>query len=1070
MEYSEITDPSSSKRGIRHTTDSDEDSAELSALSSQRKANPEADPKYPYQTYQSQLTSGSKVVRPRPTHITGAPKVSTAQPSNPPSASSSQYKNSATSQQEHYSLSTLEPSPLENSLTPFSNSAGQASFPTADTSRKDEKSAQGSRGSVGEMLSSSDSEGDDDMQEDDTAYDAQNEGSPRCDELSRELSMQGYRANISSLGPNTGSPRKTSFLSRSPPASSSGVAKRPTRSFTSPRSKGSNRNRGSNIQSTSGGGNIGHRPNLPSKRLNLPETYDSSGDSGGSDKDIGGQDKQIWNDSNSMTGSTDTASTSDVDSNVASTSTATTAHRVKMHRRPRASSYDSAASTSYQGLSPTSHSYDEALKLQQVGSPVIEHLDGVVANSDENDVYESEESDEYDEFGFEKPGYRYEEEDEDAIYDDDDLEDDENEYDMEDDEEGEDDFDDEFDALSLSPGSSAMLMMDGGHGEDLYSIIDFESISMEDLILEHNRNPELLYMIEIGDPALLRWLCTLDVSKKLLFALSDQFELLSIEDTADNGRAYEKKVISSFSYYLITSSPNGSLPNFLLENFELFDLLFILASLPSFKASPDWTRVMLFLLSKSSSTYTIVNYMNSELPNIETTLASLAIELPLDSVAMILKYVGDAPISRGKFMFNTLLRQIGNDNVARLLGMMILPEDSTVPWIDIMTSCNLIDLIGDRCDALHQTNPTNFQLAHQSEAANLTEMCGLILSKATSTSLSSHLQEAKFVNKLVQISCKKRPHPLASYCLSIMCYIFDISYNNAEYEIREFAPIIAALLNEKFCAEEEKESDGAAPSSPNTSPSLPLEYWAYQLDNPTLQAISPSQLLNPSRQPFGLYRLHLLKSVNSLLKTNYGLLHREMFRTGLVTSVMNALFRHTTGSLIHLNVAETIGNVMYFERTEWLLDWLVKYDFIEKVAVGFEAAASHLISPASPLRLSASSSSTSLSSTRTANESEAKNDGNVSPSTSPIPEREIVTRTILSGYCEQPEYTPHLVSICIKLERLASSNASLQAYLNNHPRWDSIYSRFVDPLSKQYRELSDVASLRRTAVNSLIAY
>jgi hypothetical protein len=67
-------------------------------------------------------------------------------------------------------------------------------------------------------------------------------------------------------------------------------------------------------------------------------------------------------------------------------------------------------------------------------------------------------------------------------------------------------------------------------------------------------------------------------------------------------------------------------------------------------------------------------------------------------------------------------------------------------------------------------------------------------------------------------------------------------------------------------------------------------------------------------------------------------------------------------------------------------------------------------------------------------------------------------------YCAQPEYAPHLVSICIKLDRLASSNSSVREYLNHQPRWEYIYRSFVEPLSKQYRELSDVSALRRSVL------
>lgn len=777
----------------------------------------------------------------------------------------------------------------------------------------------------------------------------------------------------------------------------------------------------------------------------------------------------------------------------------------------------------------------------------------------------------------------YEEEEEEVWYDDEDEgEGEQNDYDLDGEYEGNEDFDDEFDALSISPGSSAMMMYDSTYGEDVHPPIDFSTISVEELIRDHNRNPDLLYMIEMADATLVNWLCSEETVEKLIFALCEQFSALTLIDSTTPGRTYEKDVLSSFSYYLITSSPDAVLPIFILKNFELFDLFFDFAAQPGFRSPPDWTRTLLFLLSKGQASDIIEEYMRSQKPKLKIEKSDQDGADGSDISEEKSRYDDDLLHSetRGHFATKVLLSLVGNDNVARLFASLLLPETCPVPWLDIFPSCDFVPLIIKKMDSLLSQTRLEFQLNGSNDAANLTDLCALITSKATSSTLSEQIQDTKFTSRLVEIVCKKEPHPLASHCLSMMCNLFDISYNNNEYESSQFPPIIEALLHKKSktlkqavilteipkIEGENKKSENrfnkvteislqSNQTSANSTEidteediSCPLMYWAWQLDHPTLQNIPKNELSSLSsyrHQPFGVYRLELLKSVNSLLKTNYGLLHRQMFSTGLVSSVMDVLFRHATASMIHLNVADTIGNVMYFERTEWLLDWLKGYNLVEKIANGFELAAAHLITPTSPsspapsprnssistspskasdtpaisktnsnsnLQTSSSSqdadsnkkNSTSKGATINTADSLSKDakegkdsvnilekeisDISIQPSSSVASQSEsssssssaqqkndlnsttIEVQRRLGGYCTQAEYAPHLVSICIKLDRLASSNAPLQAYLSSLPKWDYLFRTFVDPLSRQYRELSDVASLRRTVVPTMIAY
>jgi hypothetical protein len=1079
-----ILDPN----GVHLSSDSDEDAAGMHNKAHRQDPHQDAPsqlPKPRYQYKQGHASTSTEhplihIGKPKAIHINQETVKATGSSHSNSTADHPQniveHQKASTNAARHSSPSEYEPSPLANSRSPYL---------VKQTHR-----GKGHRKRSGEEQTSSgsDSEGDHHDKDDDAAYDAPNEGSPRSEAEMRAFQRHHQRGNISSptqtlqsprSASNHFSPRFTVSHNSTSASDSSSPSKRSNRPFTThvasppPKTKGRSRGHSFPTASSSDACPMTSYSSEATKQLDMRQSANGN--------DSSDHSKELPNDSASdaFTGSTDTPTSSLLSSenSLSERYGRRGMERDGIQQRPRARSIESIPSDAFRSMQ-MSQSFGATVERKEMGS-LRSHLTepeelgdaGLHTKSQQEGNYEyDQDQGDYDEY----------EEDEEGMYYDDEVEDDENDYDLDDEEVGEDTFDDEFEALSISPGSSAMMAADGGHGEDLYHPIDFETISLEELIREHNRNPDLLYMIEVADPTLMAWLCSKEVVKKMAFALSDQFSHLQLEDTGNSGRNYEKEILSSFTYYLITS-PNGSVPNFILENFELLDLFFLLSYAPGFRASPDWTRVMLFLLSRGSASHLISQYMSSALPNFDSTFSRFLTTLDTDIQKTILNSISREFISRGEFALNALLRLIGNDNVARLLAVLILPEDITVPWVEIMANAQFVTLIGRRFEALHCLPRTDFS-KHQSEAANLTELCGLIISKAIGSPLSMQLQSQKFSSQLVQTVCKRQPHPLASYCLSIMCHIFDISYNNGEYESITFAPIIAALLREDFKADEENfnsETSNVTSSSlitdMATPPSLPLEYLAYQLENPTLQVTPANQLLNPARQPFGLYRLHLLKSVNSLLKTNYGVLHREMFRTGLVTSVMNAMFRHATGSLIHLNVADTIGNVMYFERTEWLLDWLVKFDFIEKVANAFEAAASHLIPPMSPIRLSASSSAASLTSgkgTSGTESSKGETDGSASQSpSSSIPiQVKVGSKTKTAGYCEQPEYAPHLVSICIKLDRLASSVAALQEYLSAHPRWHYLFTNFVEPLSKQYRELSDVTSLRRTTINSIIAY
>lgn len=906
------------------------------------------------------------------------------------------------------SPSTVGPSPLAASSSPDDAHHSHFRIHTAPRPK-------GQHGSLGS---------DDEEFHDEGAYDAPNEGSPRSD----DDAISGH-AFETYFGPNVTAPRQHAGSASSPPSNAS------------PNSPNA-------LSGQSPGKKPGQRTTQSGQGYGEVQNTRPRNRSTGSDQRINTQDTRKH--------------TNDADGGVTSPGKGSSGGT-------KLSPGGNNRSPGREGLNPDDEDaqlFANNANVRRRGGAGDEdnqkyyYEDGTAAPGPDDQYYDYEEGEEYEE--------------EEEWYDDEEGDGDEYDYEAE-------DYDDDFDTLSISPGSSAMLMMDGGHGDEMYHPIDFEIISVEELIRVHNRNPDLLYMIEVSDPALVKWMCRSEVVTKMIYALCEHFEGLALEDAITPGRTYEKDILSSFSYYLITSSPEAVLPAFIIKNAELFDLFFTLATVTDFRAPPDWTRAVLYLLSKSTTAHLIDEYMRS--PMISTPTAELA------SLSLSPSESSPNPQTRGQMATGVLLGLIGSDNVARLFASLLLPENCAVPWMEIFVSCDLVQLIQKRFEGLLAQTRVEFSRGNgQNIASNLTDLCVLIASKITTSPLGQQLQSESFTSKLVEVVCHKEPHPLASYCLTVMCALFDVSYNNGDYETWECPPIISALL--KKPNGKNLGNSGSSPSSSVSGPEnsgsssndsasgadgvamSPLEHWAWQLDHPTLQTIPVAQLHDPSRQPFGVYRLQLLKSVNSILKTNYGLLHREMFRAKLVTSVMDVLFRHTTASMIHLNVADTIGNIMYFERTEWLLEWLRNYDLIEKVARAFELAASHLIAPTSPSSPAlpttspiASPKPTSPNGTEGIEGANAQN--NSHPQNALL---EAQQRRPMSGYCTQPEYAPHLVSICIKLDRLASSNAPLQAYLSALPRWDYLFRTFVDPLSKQYRELSDVASLRRTIVPTMIAY
>lgn len=168
----------------------------------------------------------------------------------------------------------------------------------------------------------------------------------------------------------------------------------------------------------------------------------------------------------------------------------------------------------------------------------------------------------------------------------------------------------------------------------------------------------------------------------------------------------------------------------------------------------------------------------------------------------------------------------------------------------------------------------------------------------------------QFTKLLVDIIFKHDPSPISHLCLLLFNSLLSQTFNLQSYKSTQL-PIILSSLLEKCKASHEFINR--------------LYLLNYHLNNPVMQI---------SQDNIGIFRLKLIETVNLLIQTNYGLIHEELFKSGIMTSLLEKLFEKS--DIVGNRVNEIIQNIFYCDDSDMVLEWIKNTHLVDRLIEGFE--------------------------------------------------------------------------------------------------------------------------------------
>lgn len=102
----------------------------------------------------------------------------------------------------------------------------------------------------------------------------------------------------------------------------------------------------------------------------------------------------------------------------------------------------------------------------------------------------------------------------------------------------------------------------------------------------------------------------------------------------------------------------------------------------------------------------------------------------------------------------------------------------------------------------------------------------------------------------------------------------------------------------------------------------PLSVLNVYLSSPTLQ-FSPSTL--------GLFRLNLIKLVDILIMSNYGLVLLSILSLDIVSTIFSLMLEFENNNILHCYVTDIISNILYCDNTEYIIYWFKMTSFPENL-------------------------------------------------------------------------------------------------------------------------------------------
>lgn len=420
-------------------------------------------------------------------------------------------------------------------------------------------------------------------------------------------------------------------------------------------------------------------------------------------------------------------------------------------------------------------------------------------------------------------------------------------------------------------------------------------------------------------------------------------------DNTGTKEVQERKELAKFSEFFFTSSYNSTTSDKLLQNNYLLDSFFGCAD--KYVVTPQWCRVLFHITCESDCSVNLIQYFGE--PHKDNNDQKLLND------------------SKGHRILSSLFSQLQSPHMIRNLISLLTTNDSSALYKSI-SRLGAKDIIIARLSHLETIGPDAYSYQIDQEGYNLCILMEEILKRHNSSELYSEILSKEVISKLVEIVFSEKPNPLALQCINILNHILDVSFNHGDYETKELPHIIEFLV------------EGTGPDGIK-----PLENLKHHIQNPVLQF---------SDKGFGVYRMKEIELVGKMIQTNYGKLHKALFDNDILTLCFNSILTYDTNNILHVKVSNIIVNVLYIERTDWLVEWLERDKIIPSIIESFRKE-------------------------------------------------------------EKKACIPHFVSMCIKLARVSDVIDILKEYLKGLDGW-STFSKEIEAKLAEYSFLSNGSHLR----------
>lgn len=473
---------------------------------------------------------------------------------------------------------------------------------------------------------------------------------------------------------------------------------------------------------------------------------------------------------------------------------------------------------------------------------------------------------------------------------------------------------------------------------------------MKEICIEYNYS--LLDYYCKGDEKIVQYINSDEQMFQLIEFLTYEFEKENSED---------KRAIN-IAEKIFTSYQNTSVIENILSKEYLLERFF--SCLDSEFITPQWCRVFFYWIYEHGIDK-IFNYLGM-LSNNDSFFESNKFR-----------------ISKGYKLLLSLFSHLKNHHVIKIL-LTLLTNDSSYNWNNFVSMYDVKEIIMNRLIYISSLPINEYDYITEQESYNLCVLLEEILKKYNFSMLYQHLNSLEFTSLLLNIVFSPKPHPFAHYCINIVLRMFEEVFNKESYTSTNIPPIIENFLDNIIKQE-------------NDQTCKPLDMLKYFIDNPILQI---------SITTFGTYRLKIIKIIDMIIKTNYGILHKELIYSGILTLCFDLISKFPSNTVLHNKVTEIINNLLEMAEPDWIVDWIRQNNLINRLIEYIE------------------------------------ND-------------------------KMTESIPMYLAICKKIEDVAEEQHIIKNLLNEHEKWLVFYESIVVKKLKEYTSLGNICDYHTSNLYSI---